>query len=340
MLATTEQPDVILDTAIQAVGERTGLDLTAHDPGFGAARLVQLDNAPTRKQYQAEIRPYLTKQAVGLLAVKATEQEPPIMLVADYVNRPQADRLRQLNIPFIDAAGNAYVNEPPIYVFATGNKPEVLPTAKPRVRLFQPTGLKLIFALLNQPGLEQRPYREQAKVADIALGAVAWIMNDLRDTGYLIAQTPKTRQLINRRALLDLWVENYPVRLREKLVLGRYTPTRDHWWEDADVAEHQAYWGGEIAADRLTCYLKPQDATIYADKVPARLLLENRLLKAPDGNIEILRRFWNFNYPEEALGIVPPLLIYADLIASGAARNTEVARMVFDEHVARHFQLD
>ena len=117
--------------------------------GFGAARLIQLDNAPARKQYQAEIRPYLTKQAVGLLAVKATEQELPIMLVADYVNRPQADRLRQLNIPFIDAAGNAY------------------------------------------------------------------------------------------------------------------------------VAEHQAYWGGEIAADRLTCYLKPQDATIYADKVPARLLLEN-----------------------------------------------------------------
>ena len=57
MLATTERPDVILDTAIQAVGERTGLDLTAHDPGFGAARLIQLDNAPAGKQYQAEIRP-------------------------------------------------------------------------------------------------------------------------------------------------------------------------------------------------------------------------------------------------------------------------------------------
>ena len=340
MQVKTNQPDPILDTAIQVVGERTGLDLTAIQPGTGPDLLIRINNAPAPTEYRVEIKQYLNKQTVGLLAAKLAEDPTPTLLVADYVNRQQADRLRLLNIPFIDTAGNTYVNEPPILVFATGNRPEILPTAKPRVRLFQPTGLKLIFALLNQPGLEQKPYREQADVAGIALGGVAWIMGDLRDGGYLIKPTPETRRLINKRALADLWVENYPARLREKLILGRYATTRERWWQDTDITEHQAYWGGEIAADRLTHYLKPQNATIYADKLPARLLLENRVQKGPDGNIEIVKRFWQFDYPGKALQIVPALLVYADLIATGDARNTEVARMVYDEHVARHIGKD
>lgn len=340
MTGHTNELELILDTAIQAVGERTGLGLTAVEHGPGADLLVQLDDKPAHTGYRAQIKAYLNKQTVGLMATQTAQDRTAVMLVADYVNREQADRLRRLNIPFIDTAGNAFVNEPPIFVFATGNKPEIRPTAKPRVRLFQPTGLKLLFALLNQPGLEQKPYREQAEVAGIALGGVAWIMGDLRDGGYLVEPTRQTRRLINKRTLVDHWVVNYPARLREKLVLGRYTTTRDLWWQHTDIAVYQAYWGGEVAADRLTHYLKPQDATIYVDKVPARLLLENRLQKARDGRVEIVKRFWHFDYPEKALQVVPPLLVYADLVATGDARNIEVARLVFDNHVAQHIRED
>ena len=340
MQAKTGQPDPILDTAIHAVGERTGLDLTAIETGPGPDLLIRINNAPDAMEHPVEIKRYLNKQTVGLLAAKLVQNHMPVMLVTDYVNRQQADRLRRLNIPFIDTAGNAYINEPPIFVFAIGNKPEILPTARPRVRMFQPTGLRLIFALLNQPGLERKPYRDLADVAGIALGGVAWIMGDLRDGGYLITPTPKNRQLINKRALADHWVANYPARLREKLVLGRYTTTRERWWQDTDITEHRGYWGGEIAADRLTHYLKPKNTTIYADKLPARLMLENRLQKAPDGNIEIVKRFWKFDYPEKAMRVVPPLLVYADLIATCEGRNTDVAGMVYDAHVARHFDED
>lgn len=338
MTVKAKQPDPILDTAIQAVGDKTGLGLTATEPGVDL--LIQLNAIPTHPGYRAEIKQYLTTQTVALLAARAAQDHTPVMLVAEYVNPRQADRLRHLNIPFIDTVGNAYVNEPPVFVYATGNKPEILPTAKPRVRLFQPTGLKLIFALLNQPGLEQKPYREQADIAGIALGAVAWIMNDLREGGYLVAPTPKTRRLINKRALVDLWIENYPARFREKLVLGRYTTTLDRWWQETDIEEHQAYWGGEIAAERLTRYLQAQDTIIYADKIPARLLLENRLTKTAGGNIEILQRFWNFGFPEEAQRVVPPLLVYADLIATREGRNIEVARLVYDDYVARYIEDD
>ena len=147
----TDQPDPILDTAIRAVGECTGLNLTATEPGpeAGPDVLIRINNAPGTVEYPVETKRYLNKQTVGLMAARLAPNHKPFMLVTDYVNRQQADRLRRLNIPFIDTAGNAYINEPPVFVFATGNKPEILPTAQPRVRLFQPTGLKLIFALLN-----------------------------------------------------------------------------------------------------------------------------------------------------------------------------------------------
>ncbi|MBC3833208.1 hypothetical protein H8K33_16990 [Undibacterium amnicola] len=33
--------------------------------------------------------------------------------------------------------------------------------------------------------------------------------------------------------------------------------------------------------------------------------------------------------------MVPPLLVYADLMATGDARCIETAKMIYDEHVAR-----
>ena len=130
MRLTTNQPDTMLDTAIRAVWERTGLDMIAIEPGHGPDLLIRINNQPIPTDYRVEIKQYLNKQAVGLLAAKPAQNHMPIMLVADYVNPRQADRLRRLNIPFIDTAGNSYVNEPPIFVFATGSKPETLPTAK------------------------------------------------------------------------------------------------------------------------------------------------------------------------------------------------------------------
>ena len=50
---------------------------------------------------------------------------------------------------------------------------------------------------------------------------------------------------------------------------------------------------------------------------------------APDGNVEILGKFWGFeSAPPE---LAPPLLIYADLLATGDARCLEAARRWRDD---------
>ena len=53
-------------------------------------------------------------------------------------------------------------------------------------RLFKPGGLKLIFALLNNPGMEKATYRDMAKAAKVALGTVDFAITELKELGFLI----------------------------------------------------------------------------------------------------------------------------------------------------------
>jgi len=47
-------------------------------------------------------------------------REPPL-LVAPYITREIAERCRQLGLPFLDTAGNAYLEAPGLFVYVTGN---------------------------------------------------------------------------------------------------------------------------------------------------------------------------------------------------------------------------
>jgi len=63
------------------------------------------------------------------------------------------------------------------------------------------------------------------------------------------------------------------------------------------------------------------------------LVLKNRLRKAEQGNVEILTPFWNFKYELADRDIVPPILVYADLMATGDQRNIETAEMIYEKYI-------
>ena len=88
-----------------------------------------------------------------------------------------------------------------------------------------------------------------------------------------------------------------------------------------------------MAAAKLTKYLKPEQVTIYTQKTPGELLLTNKLKKDPNGDVEILEAFWQTEYDWPHPELVPPLLIYADLLATGDARNIETARMIYEQQL-------
>jgi hypothetical protein len=51
--------------------------------------------------------------------------------------------------------------------------------------------------------------------------------------------------------------------------------------------------------------------------------------------VEILKKFWAFKEESAKNGIVPPLLVYADLMASGDDRNIETAEIIYDTKISR-----
>ncbi|GAG69256.1 unnamed protein product, partial [marine sediment metagenome] len=158
----------------------------------------------------------ITKAGIGLILLQKAKFPYQILLVTRYVTAQMAEWLKQDNIQFIDTAGNTYINQPPLYIFVKGNKPLDIFCHAPLKRVFRPTGLKVIYAFLCNPGLENKTYRNIAEVADVALGTVSWIIRDLKEMGYLLDMGKRGYKLIKKEDLLNRWVINYPEKLRPK----------------------------------------------------------------------------------------------------------------------------
>lgn len=342
----------LIKKAIQKLAETTGLEIevTAQDYSTGQGRyidaLAQIKGDPNQHIFAIEAKRNLTIAKAG----QAIEQISAVpfkgLLITDFVNPKMAERLKKANVAFIDLAGNAYINNTPVYIYVRGNKPiekSVGITIPKPTRAFQAMGLKVMFGMLINSGLINAPYRTIAEYTDVALGTVGWVINDLQAHGFLLEEGNK-RHLIRKRELLDMWVEAYPERLKPKLFLGRYQAKNKHWWQEADIEKHRALWGGEVAAAKITNYLKPCTTTVYAHEAPALMLLENQLQKDEDGNIEVLETFWRHKLNDEEQDeintrndCVPYVLVYADLIATADQRNIETAKIIYDEYLYRYF---
>lgn len=253
----------------------------------------------------------------------------PPLLVTDYVTPPLAEKLKARNIAFLDAAGNAFLDQPPVYVWIKGERPLETPaTNKVKGRAFQASGLKVLFALLCNPCWVAEPYREIARLAGVAHGTVGWVMADLPALGF-IAEINGERRLLRPEFLLKQWAEAYARTLRPKLILGRFRTDQAQWWAKAKPVKYELAFGGEVAAERLTQALRPETVTLYGERADPRMLIDYKLHKDPDGPVEILQRFWTF--PTEGKDLTPDPLIYADLLNMGDARCLEAADLIYEK---------
>jgi hypothetical protein len=300
--------------------------------------LMLIDGKEVR--YYAEIKTTITEAQKNLLLMYRTKLTYPLLLITKYVNPQMADKLRQDGIEFIDTAGNAFINHPPLYIYVKGNRPPETMRKAPVRRAFKPAGLRMIYVLLCNPGFENKTYREIAAATDVALGTVDWIMKELKELGFLLDMGKQGYKLIQKENLLQRWVTAYPEQLRLKQIMGRYRGEYD-WWKQTRLETVGAQWGGEVAAARLTQYLRPEIITIYTTTQQLnQLLLENRLRNDPAGDVEVLERFWKQEVTGQYEDLVHPLLIYADLIATGNQRNLETAKMIYEQHIVRLIRED
>ena len=340
-LRETELLEQALNVFYETTGHQFKIEaIEQDDHGCRADALIRLLVPGAHHQFVVEIKNPLTNATLAV-AIEQLKQFPQQgIVVTEYVNPNMAERMKDMGVQYIDLAGNAYIDAPPLLIYIKGNKPKGPLEKQTATRAFQPTGLKVLFALFCNPALVNAPYRDIAKAANVALGTVGWVFTDLRELGYLAEKGKRHRRLRNKKELFNRWVTAYPEQLRPKLIIGRYTTDETVWWKDAKLQKLNGYMGGEAAAEYLTHYLKPEFITVYVREQPAELQLTFKLKKDPQGNVELLKTFWDVACDWTDNKIVNPILVYADLVATGDPRNMETAQIIYEKEIDRYLRED
>lgn len=293
--------------------------------------------------YLVEVKRTVTASTVGgvvaQLRDRAAQTGLPTLLITHYLTPPVAEALRAQEQQFADVAGNAYLTGSVLYVYIAGQRPKERAVVAHGGGTLTANGLKVLFALLCNPALAVAPQRTLAAAANVALGAVPAVLKDLQGAGHVVT-IRQQRRFRGTKRLLDECAQGYARRLRPKTLHATYVTERFDAWRDWRVNPEEVRWGGEPAAALLTDYLRPGVLTLYAERLPPRLIVEQRLRKEDHAGaqryVEERRPFWGTLQVDQARAdVVPMVLVYADLLATGDGRCLETAQMLYENHLAR-----
>jgi hypothetical protein len=300
-----------------------------------------------RLQYVVEVKRGLNRPRLEHALASTTQRlraGSRRLLLADFVPGPLTDVLEGAQVDFVDAAGNMLLRWPgKLYVHVKGMKPARLPEATASF-LTTPNGLRVLFALLAEPGADVPAYRELSERAGASLGTVGRVALELQRRGFLVMQRRSKRRVLHRkRELLELWVGGYAERLRPQLIIGRFrSPDRDladalkRLTAEGDGAFRWALSGG-FAADALTGHYRGDQLILFVDPWTSARAAGLRWLPSVDGPITLLRMFWprgvERTLERDDARVAHPLLVYAELLFQGREREVETAKLVYDQYL-------
>jgi hypothetical protein len=348
-MALSTPPESMLIPALDALNRLTGIRGEVIETDHAQSDRVDVDatirlHAPTGVTYDyvVEIKPRINSEMILASArtqmLRAAHGDlERALLVTRHLSPAQLDACRsRLDLQALDMAGNAYIRRDDLYVLIRGQRPDPTQLVETPSSAGTVAWLRVVYTLLTQPEHRSASYRELAAAAGVALGSVGPVLRDLEHRNLMIAGE-KERLLVEPERLLTEWVTTYPTRLRPKLGPQRLRSEHPGWWATEQLPPG-AMWGGEIAADRLTHYLKPQHATIYVppaarSSLMSHLVARHRLRADPAGDVEVLDTLTPREARTPVPGVVHPLLVYADLLATLIPRNIEVANMVRERHL-------
>ncbi|HEY1202727.1 MAG TPA: type IV toxin-antitoxin system AbiEi family antitoxin [Niastella sp.] len=280
-------------------------------------------------EIKGEMRPGQALQVIEQFGNKKEQW----LLVARYIPQPLKEKFKGLGINYLELAGNCYINVKGIFVFVADQK--VTPVRETATgKLWKPTGLKFLMAIINNPDLLNASYREIAIAAGIAFGSIGPLLGELQKEGYT-QKDGNVEKLFNKNRLVNRWTELYHASLRPRLIKGRFRFLRQEIrmnWQQ--LKSTGIYWGAEPGAALLTQRIIPEYFTVYTEQSGNELVKLLGVVPDNDGNITVLEKFWGEMPAEEdekeniKAVPAPPLLIYADLVNDLDSRNHEVAEQI------------
>ncbi len=251
----------------------------------------------------------------------------PLMVIAKKLYPKVKDKLREMNIAYLEENGNIFLKKESLFIWIETQKP-VDSNKQKGNRAFTKTGLKVVFAFLNDKELVNKTQREIADKAGVALGNIPKVISGLESTGFLLKLKNKQYSWENREELLSRWITEYESKLKPGSFRNRYSLRKP--WQEITLNTQETVWGGEPAADLLTNYLRPGAYTIYTKESNQKLIRNYGLKPDKEGNVWVYDKFFKTGEAEKT---APPLLVYADLMLSDDKRCRETANMIYNEYI-------
>jgi len=262
----------------------------------------------------------------------------PLVLVAMHISTRVKEELRREKINYLDAAGNLFLAIDSAYIFIDGQKKESL-KEEVKNRAFTKTGLKVVFAFLQEPEIINLPYRVISEKIEVSLDTVHNVIIGLKELGYIISGTRKDIALVNVKQLLLRWIQEYEIKLKPSLFIGNFRFIKNEVgqnWDQIIFSDEETQWGGEPAGALITNHLRPAEFTLYTNKKRLEVMKELKLLPDQNGSVKLYKKFWNDKGNKNAY--VPDILVYADLLNHGDPRNLEIAERIYEQHLQDRFK--
>jgi len=297
--------------------------------------VITLNNETVYTEIKKEVRP----QHVHIYKA-LSENQRPLLVVADYITPKSKEVLKQEDINYIDSFGNTFLNLNNLKVFIEQGNAK--PYTSKYSNIFTQSGGQILFHLLKNPELINETQRYLAHISDVSLGSVSKFLKGLFDEGYSVKWNNQQKyQLVNKEALLEKWI----VILNEKILpahkIGNFTFSKNNKnnWKNK-LMHPNVLWSGEPAAALVTDYLNPEKFSIFTRLSKKEIIKDLKLLPDANGEISIYKPFWLESNTMESFAnymnkqnAVHPLIIYAQLIYSGNSRNVETAQILFNEYI-------
>jgi hypothetical protein len=322
-------------TALEALRRSTGIEgvlLNGSGSEFPPAdELLELQQGEQSARFVAIVKPHLRLVHLAALREMRAHLPHPLLVITDHVTAPLAQELREEGLPFLDTAGNAFLETSSWFVLVIG---QPKPTAPPRERPLPSSVWRVAYVLLRCPSAEKQRVRVLAEQAGVAPSAAQGAIEALEARGWLVNLGRRGQQVTDRMGLWRAWEGGYIDRLGPKLHLAQATPlgfpTLRQWGQTVTerLGPETALLGGELAAECHGTDIMASTATLHVERWDADLMRSLRLVPSEKGAITIRRKMGALDHDAARPELADPLLVRAELLTIVDERLDESRRML------------
>lgn len=326
--------------AIKNLNKITGINIEYSKQsivGKLADGIINFKTSPGIK-LQAEIKNEIRQSHVHAL-IEKNKKNQRFIIICRYIPMPVKNILQKEKINYLETSGNCYIDRKNFFLHISDQKvSKERETGKSKI--WNAAGLRFVFAIVQNPDLLNQPYRTIANEAMVALGTVGKLIEELQKEGYVKSGKKEDQTFLfleRKNELINKWVVIYNTVLRPKISAGKFRAIGTALQNNKNLPAG-ILWGGEMAGAKLTKFLRPEKLQLYISLQKTDVMKLLKLVPDTDGTIELINIFWNNQIKSgdrNKTQTVPPLIVYADLLASHDSRNYETAERIKIEYLER-----